>query len=975
MEHSAQHHKTSEDNESGVRVFFGFLSLLIIPLGLAILVMAVKYQGLTSPVAWDSAQLARNIAAGKGFVTDVVRPFSLAVVPKISRHPDLYNMPLQPLSLAFAFRFTTPADRVVALVGMGFWVLTVWLTCLVAYRWFSGKVALLAVLFYVCNPALLAMAVSGLPLQLLTLVVLSACWAAVPGRRKPVTTPAAPVEFAQLSVSRIMLTGAVCALAMLTEFALGTLVLAMLWYMVATQRLRWRAVGCLLGGFVLVMAPWWLRNLLSSQFSSFGLQWYNLLANTRSFPGESIWQTCTPPADPLLHALGHPRDMLVKFLASSNRFLQSAPTLLHPLMALFFLASLPGLLRNAQRRGLVVLILLGIGLSAGASCLLEPEPQLLVIWAPLVSILVAARLQNWITEHIGSLSWHWLLLRPAPPKSPKTDSHRYQNDLMRVFTTKQAGRAAVYLLILVAAAYPLGGYFFRARAGADPNFKKRFEPLQSRVPKNAVIWTDQPALVAWYTERPTIWLPQHETDLERIETAGGRPAAIYVTPSASLMPDSMVGDWWKWVSSPHGIYRGLVPVAGGPGDMTLRLRPAETNASSPAMELERLQLETSKNLQSSDAHYRLAVEYYRLDRLREATLEFRAASQLDPQNTQALLGLWQTQSHLNDYSGSFALAERVAELDPRAPASAAVLDEATRFFEHAALRAHDPWLLLEAALCHAKRQRWDQAEAWCRRVATAAPQELPLRLLLGDLYMQKGLPEQALTEFRQLVEEQPVNAVARQALGIALQETGQLPDALEMFTKAAKLRPDWPLPYFMAGNVHMQLKSYSSAADDFAKALELAPHSPRFQFALGTACVLLNDQNRAATVYEAILADYPNDPVAMNNLAVAYAKTGQKLDRALTLIRKLATAFPKNLEIQDSLGLVCTSARLHDEAITVLRETIRLAPNRALAHYHLAKALLAKGQCDEATSELRLALAHDLPALEKADAGALLSKP
>ena len=164
MDPSKSHHHPEEpDNEFGMRVFFGLIVLALIPLGLMILVMAVKYQGLQTPMAWDHAQLARNVAAGKGLVTDAVRPFSLSVAPKFPNHPDLYNAPIHPLSLAVFFRFTEASDRVAALVGLGFWVLTIWLTFLVAYRWFGGAIAALATFFYVSNVSAISGAMAGLP--------------------------------------------------------------------------------------------------------------------------------------------------------------------------------------------------------------------------------------------------------------------------------------------------------------------------------------------------------------------------------------------------------------------------------------------------------------------------------------------------------------------------------------------------------------------------------------------------------------------------------------------------------------------------------------------------------------------------------------------------------------------------------------------------------------------------------------------
>ncbi len=965
-----QHHSGKATREIEMREVFGVLALLIIPIGLMVLVMAVKYQGLQSPVAWEHAQLARNIATGKGIVTDVVRPFSLTVLTKFPKQPDLYNEPVYPLSLAVFFRLFEASDRIVALVGMGFWVLTIWLTFLVAYRWFGGAVATLATLFYLCNISAIAGAINGLPLTLASAFILAACWTAVSNRqlREPVTGQ--PSEVVTLSGWRILLAGVACGLVTLTEFTFVFFVVAMSWYVMVTQRSYWRSLGLVIAGWLLVVTPWGLRNLTSSHFNSFGLHWYDLLINTKSFPGESIWRLITPPAEPVLYALRHPHEMVNKIFISSARFIQGAPGMLHPVVALLALSALPGLFRNPRQRGLAMLIVTGLILNVGVSCLFQPDPQLLVIWSPLLAILAAVRIQDWITQKVGPLSWHWLVFKSAPVKQKKADVNTSR--LTKIFQSRTLGRTATYLLLVAVTVPPLLGFLKRSGGTMESNPKKQFEFLRSQVTNNAVIWTDQPAFVAWYAERSALWLPQSETDLDRVEAKTGHPAAIYIVSPVSR--DGTAGDWWSWVSTSSGIFRGLAPVPGSPGSGVLRLRPKDP-AAIQSTELVRLVAETGNNPNSSDAHCRLATEYYRLDRLREAVIEFRAAGQLDPQNTQALLGLWQTTSRLNDAAGTYKLAERVVDLDARAPAVVPALEEAAKFFEQAAGRGRDPWLLLDAALCYAKLKQWDQAEACCRRVAATAPKELPVRLLLGDLYLQKGLPEQALTEFRQLVEEQPLNAVAREALGLALREAGKLPEAQECFEKAAKLRPDWPLPYFMAGNVRLQLKEYAPAADLFAKALELAPHTPRFQYALGTACVLLNDYARTITTYEEILKENPDDPVALNNLAVAYAKSGQKLDRALTLIRQATTAFPKNLDIQDSLGLVCNNAGLYDEAIAILKPVTQAAPQNGLAHYHLGKALLAAGRRAEAVTALRTALTLELPAIDKAEATALLAKP
>src|SRR5579863_5898172 len=100
----------------GMRYFRVALSVL----ALAIVIVAYNfhdYRNMGTQEAMDSAQLARNIARGKGFSTLFIRPFSIGLVRRhnIDRHgqpalgtnpdyaeikkphPDLANAPLYPL--------------------------------------------------------------------------------------------------------------------------------------------------------------------------------------------------------------------------------------------------------------------------------------------------------------------------------------------------------------------------------------------------------------------------------------------------------------------------------------------------------------------------------------------------------------------------------------------------------------------------------------------------------------------------------------------------------------------------------------------------------------------------------------------------------------------------------------------------------------------------------------------------------------
>src|SRR5262245_54168890 len=89
------------------------------------------FRNMGTQEAMDSAQLARNIATGKGYTTQFIRPFSmfllrqqnekrmppgtrLGELTKINdRHPDIANAPVYPVVLAglmkiLPFRFAIP---------------------------------------------------------------------------------------------------------------------------------------------------------------------------------------------------------------------------------------------------------------------------------------------------------------------------------------------------------------------------------------------------------------------------------------------------------------------------------------------------------------------------------------------------------------------------------------------------------------------------------------------------------------------------------------------------------------------------------------------------------------------------------------------------------------------------------------------------------------------------------------------------
>ena len=93
---------------AGARYLMRAAALLVL-LALALFYNQRQFQNFSTPEAMDMAQLARNLAEGKGYTTQFIRPVSLYLIqkhqsgtnlPLASPHPDLANPPAYPCVLA-----------------------------------------------------------------------------------------------------------------------------------------------------------------------------------------------------------------------------------------------------------------------------------------------------------------------------------------------------------------------------------------------------------------------------------------------------------------------------------------------------------------------------------------------------------------------------------------------------------------------------------------------------------------------------------------------------------------------------------------------------------------------------------------------------------------------------------------------------------------------------------------------------------
>ena len=103
----------------------------------------------------------------------------------------------------------------------------------------------------------------------------------------------------------------------------------------------------------------------------------------------------------------------------------------------------------------------------------------------------------------------------------------------------------------------------------------------------------------------------------------------------------------------------------------------------------------------------------------------------------------------------------------------------------------------------------------------------------------------------------------------------------------------------------------------------------------------------ALSAIEALIKDYPNEPLLYNISGVFYKQTGQ-IDEAIKTFEKAITINPDYAEAHNNLGVTLQNLGLMDEAITSYEKAIASNPDYAEAHNNLGNIFRELEQLDAA---------------------------
>ena len=290
-----------------------------------------SFKNMASQEAMDSAQLARNIAEGKGYTTLFVRPLSMYLFKRhnelapdavdkrlgeLSRiktsHPDISNPPVYPMMLAglmkvLPFRYPIPAKPKIFWSAKGdFWRYQpdflisafnqlLFLGAIIAFfflakRLFDSRIAWTSAGLLFGAEVFWRFSVSGISTILLLLIFVGLIWCLMLAEEEAREMKRGAGVLIGLALSAGLLAG----MGGLTRYGFGWLIVPVFAFLAlfGGER-RWLLAIVALVGFAALMTPWIARNEIISG-TPFGTSGYAVFGTTPIFPEYKLERSLNP---------------------------------------------------------------------------------------------------------------------------------------------------------------------------------------------------------------------------------------------------------------------------------------------------------------------------------------------------------------------------------------------------------------------------------------------------------------------------------------------------------------------------------------------------------------------------------------------------------------------------------------------------------------------------------------------------------
>ena len=311
--------------------------------------------------------------------------------------------------------------------------------------------------------------------------------------------------------------------------------------------------------------------------------------------------------------------------------------------------------------------------------------------------------------------------------------------------------------------------------------------------------------------------------------------------------------------------------------------------------------------------------------------------------------------------------------------------EALTFAQEAlAAMPADTQVMEAAGRAQSQAGNTDQALSTFRRLASAMPNSASPFLRLSEVYVASGDTDKAENAISKALEIEPGNPQAQAALANLLGSFGRKRNAIEYVQRLRALKPNRGYLYEIESGLQVKAKDKDAAlavlkeglaktqdsslarrqysllvemgrgseAEKFANAwMKQYPQDAAFEFGMSVLELAKGNYSLAETQLRRVVAAYPTNTLALNNLAWVMVQNGKAKD-ALPFAQRAVQLAPEAAALLDTLALTLAANMQLDQALVVQKKAIEMVPSDNLLRLGLARLAIQAGDKALARTEL-----------------------
>jgi protein O-mannosyl-transferase len=206
-----------------------------------------------------------------------------------------------------------------------------------------------------------------------------------------------------------------------------------------------------------------------------------------------------------------------------------------------------------------------------------------------------------------------------------------------------------------------------------------------------------------------------------------------------------------------------------------------------------------------------------------------------------------------------------------------------------------------------------------------------IALMVFQTRTQAGYWKDSLTLFDHALSVTKNNHLADTNLGVALTDSGKIPDAILHLRKALSLRPNEILIRSDLARALVESRQFSEALEQYKFILPRVLPDPQLRRRMGDVLADMGKTEEAIPHYQEAVRLDTSDYFSRLKMAELYAEIS-KFEEARGQCRIVLARDPKNSRAHNILGIIAGRQLLNDDAIREFSEAIRLDSTNADAY-------------------------------------------